>query len=340
MTKDRKMIQSYAFRNRDGLLGIFQREDEIVHLYVDTEYSTYTCRNWKEWTQQAESEHDKRFAGGDITKPTEKSIYYYLLQFCEDINIDVLDLVEVKEPGFFFSRISKGNFRFNYLGDSYYQEIRAYQAIQNTLDSLLYVVEPSETNFNSYGHKIRELLILACTEVEYLLLRVLMENGYPKRKTYKTNDYIHCLPILKLNEYKVILGQYPNLKVFEPFANWNSASATQTLEWYDAYNSVKHNRGGSLEKANFKHLLDAIAAIHILLEAQYGKNVFHKWTQYKEAKSVFETVSRPCWNPSEISVPIFSGYRLNANWIGAMQYFACHPIAGKPPKPKCLTCGK
>lgn len=334
------MLQSYAFRNRDGLLGIFQKEDDIVHLYVDSQFYTYYCRNWKEWTQQAESDYDQRFAGGDILKPTEKSIYYYLLITCESINIDVLDLVEVKNPGFFFSRISRGNFQFNYVGDSFYQEIRAYQAIQDSLDSLLYVVEPSETNFESYGHKIRELLILACTEVEYLLLRILMENGYPKKKTYNTTDYIQCLPILKLNEYKVILGQYPNLKIFQPFFNWNTQSPTQTLEWYDAYNSVKHNRGGSLKNANFKNLLDAIAAIHILLEAQYGKNIFHKWTQYKNAKSVFESVSRPEWSPAEISVPIFEGYEIKTNWIGSLQYFACNPIPSRPPKPKCVTCGK
>ena len=334
------MLQSYAFRNRDGLLGIFQKEDDTVHLYVDSQFYKYYCGNWKEWTQQATSDYDQRFAGGDVSKPTEKSIGYYLLRFCESINIDVLDLVEVENPGLFFSRISRGNFQFNYVGDSYYQEIRAYQAIQDSLDSLLYVVEPSVTNFESYGHKIRELLILACTEVEYLLLRLLIENGYPQKKTYNTTDYIQCLPILKLNEYKVVLGQYPNLKIFQPFENWNNQSPTQTLEWYDAYNSVKHNRGGSLKNANFKNLLDAIAAIHILLEAQYGKNVFHKWTQYKEAKSIFESVSRPEWNPAEISVPIFAGYEINPNWIGALQYFACNPIPSKPPKPKCLKCGR
>jgi hypothetical protein len=334
------MLQSYAFRNRDGLLGMFQKEDDVIHLYVDSIFYTYTCRNWSEWTQQVTGGHDARFIGGDILQPTEKSIGFYLLQFCEHINIDVLDLVEIQNPGFFFPRISRGNFEFNYVGDGYYQDIRAYQAIQNSLDDLLYVVEPSVTNFDTYGHKIRELLILACTEVEYLLLRVLMENGYPQKKTYNTTDYIQCLPILKLNEYRVLLGQYPNLKKFEPFSNWNTQSTTQSLEWYDAYNSVKHNRGGSLKNANFKHLLDAIAAIHILLEAQYGKNIFNRLRQYKDAKSVFESINRPNWSSSEISAPIFNGYEIDTNWIGALRYFVCNPIPSKAPKPKCTMCGK
>lgn len=42
------MLQSYAFRNRDGLLGIFQKEGDVVHLYVDSQFYTYDCRDWKE----------------------------------------------------------------------------------------------------------------------------------------------------------------------------------------------------------------------------------------------------------------------------------------------------
>lgn len=95
------MLKSYAFRNRDGLLGIFQKEGDVVHLYVDSQLYTYDCRGWKKWTQQALGEYDKRFVGGDIVKPTDKSIYYYLLRFCESIDIEVLDLVEVANPGFF-----------------------------------------------------------------------------------------------------------------------------------------------------------------------------------------------------------------------------------------------
>ncbi len=110
------MIQSYAFRNRDGLLGIFQKEDDIVHLYVDSQFYTYECRNWKEWTQQAESDYDQRFAGGDTSKPTEKINYYYLLRFCEGINIDVLDLVESRRSRIFLFAYQQRKFSIQLRG--------------------------------------------------------------------------------------------------------------------------------------------------------------------------------------------------------------------------------
>lgn len=334
------MVKTYAFSTQDGVLGLLQKENDIIHLYVDSKFYVYDCRNWSEWTRQVNAAHDPRFANGNILEPTPTSTQYFLLQYAETININIREFNEVESVGFYYPRISRGNFEFNYVGDGFHQDIRAYQAIQSSLDALLYVVEPSETNFNSYGQKIRELLILACTEVEYLLLRVLIENGYPKKQTYKTSDYINCLPTLKLNEYSAVLGQYPNLKTFKPFSLWNKDQPTKSLEWYDAYNSVKHNRGGNLKNANFKNLLDSIAAIHILIEAQYGKDVFDRFRQHREATSIFESKKRPTWSSSEIVAPIFNGYEINPSWIGALQYFVCHPLAGKPPKTKCSQCGK
>lgn len=334
------MVRTFAFSTHDGVLGLFQKENDIVHLYVDSEFYRYSCENWSEWTRQVDAAHDNRFKGGDVISPTPASVEYFLLQYAESINIHLKDFAEIKDAGFFYPRVSRGNFEFNYVGDGFHQDIRAYQAIQTSLDDLLYVVEPSTTNFASYGQKIRELLILACTEVEYLLLRVLIENGYKKKQSYSTADYINCLPILKLNEYSAILGQYPNLKTFSPFSLWDTAQPTRSLEWYDAYNSVKHNRGGNLKNANFKNLLDAISAIHILIEAQYGKDVFDKFRQYTNANSIFESTSRPSWNCTDIVAPVFSGYELDASWIGALQYFACYPVASKQPKTKCSLCGK
>tara|TARA_R110001583_G_scaffold194730_1_gene366775 strand:+ start:67902 stop:68873 length:972 start_codon:yes stop_codon:yes gene_type:complete len=317
-------MSTYSFKNKDGNIGIFQKENDTVHLYVDSEgyYEYYCCQQWSDWTSQASSDYNERFKGGDVTTPTQKSIEYYMLRFAESIDINVLDLYEIKNPGFFYPRISRGNFKFNYVNDSYHQDVRAYQSIQNSLDNLLYTIEPSKKNFHSYGQKVRELLILACTEVEYLLLRVLLENGYDEKKSYTTQDYIKCLPLLKLNEYTVVLEQYPNIETFKPFEKWAETKPTKSLRWYDAYNSVKHNRGGNLENANFQNLLDAIAAIHIIIEAQYGINVFKKFKQYADAKSVFRSTARPTWKTNEISAPLFSGDDLNAKWIGSLEYFS------------------
>lgn len=333
------MSQSYAFKNKQGNLGLFQKDGDVVHYHINNGmFPIYGCHSWTRWVHQVEAGYQK----GDKENPTPDSISFYLSDHAESVNHEVQNLVKVENPGYHYPRINRGNIEFNYINDSFHQDIRAYRNIQGALDALFDMLEPNQSNFNSYGHKIRELLILACTEVEYLLLKVITENGYEQKDIYRTSDYVACLDALRLGSFKAELIQYPSIKTFAPFQGWSKESPTKSLPWYDAYNAVKHNRGDNIAKANFEHVLDAVAAIHILLEAQYGIDIFSKWKQYSEDRSLFITVTSPSWEPNEVAVPIFEGYEKNARWLGVKEYFLEHPIkAFQRPKPvPCLHCGK
>ncbi|RYE38341.1 MAG: hypothetical protein EOP48_27245, partial [Sphingobacteriales bacterium] len=118
-----------------------------------------------------------------------------------------------------------------------------FQSASDDLNKKLFnYIEPAIANLSAYGHKIRELLILACTEVECLLVKALIENGYDERDRYSTNDYVKCKSLLGLDDFEVKLIQYSSVKSFRPFKGWDASSPTKTLLWYNAYNSVKHNR--------------------------------------------------------------------------------------------------
>ncbi|MFJ3370578.1 hypothetical protein [Pseudomonas sp. NPDC086251] len=168
--------------------------------------------------------------------------------------------------------------------------------------------------------------------MEFLLLKALTENGFTKKVIYTTTDYAHCLDLFRLNQWKVELIQYPAIKTFVPFKGWDKDNATKSLPWYSAYNAVKHNRGDNIAEANFEHVLDAVAALHILLEAQYGLAVFDKLNQRSEERSLFMTVVLPAWTPSEMSVPIFRNYQGDTSWAGSHEYFSVHPLAPKKPE--------
>ncbi|RDJ54572.1 hypothetical protein AB722_19695, partial [Acinetobacter baumannii] len=71
---------------------------------------------------------------------------------------EIVELLEVESPGYFYPRIARENIDFNYISNDFKQDIRAYQNIQNSLDELFNYIEPSTINFSSFGHKIRELL--------------------------------------------------------------------------------------------------------------------------------------------------------------------------------------
>lgn len=128
--------------------------------------------------------------------------------------------------------------------------------------------------------------------------------------------------MLKLNCFEVQLNQYPKLGTFKPFNNWSAEQPTKSIVWYDAYNSVKHNRGDNINQANFANLLDAIAAIHILLEGQYGSNIFIKHQSLTDDNSLFTTTKKPNWNLSEITVPLLlQGYETESKWLSSIKYF-------------------
>lgn len=315
------MLQAMAFRNATGHLGFIQKDGDTINYFVNTDnelYSVNGTNSWKSWVQQVEG----GYLSGDKETITKASIEYFLNGYCETININIVEIADVTRPGSYYPRIDRENIYFNYVNEQFLQDVRAYQNIQASLDQLFNYIEPSIANLSAYGHKIRELLILACTEVECLLVKTLLENGYQQRDRYSTNDYVKLKSILGLDRFEVKLTQYPSLKAFKPFHGWDDGNPTKTLPWYNAYNSVKHNRSDNITDANFEHLLDAMSAIHILLESQYGKDIFERWSGRTEDRSIFKTTTRPKWACNLVSSPIFTaGYDIKVSWPEKRQYF-------------------
>lgn len=316
------MDQFWVFRTKSGKLGLVRKTKGTIKYYIEDQLVPISGQwEWSDWVDSVM----RGYAQGDTEQLNINSLTYNF--FYENKNEEVMELTELKNPGYFYPRIARENLAFNYVSSEFQQDIRAYRNIQNALDELFNYIEPSVINFSSFGHKIRELLILACTEVEYLLLKVLTDNGYPDKKVYRTQDYVKCKEILKLDSFEVQLNQYPNLGVFKPFVSWNSSSPTKSIVWYDAYNSVKHNRGDNIHKANLENLLNAVSAIHILLESQYGNKIFKKWESYTEDRSMFYTVKAPIWELKEITVPILEQvYEVKTSWIGPRKYFEDFPL--------------
>jgi hypothetical protein len=147
------------------------------------------------------------------------------------------------------------------------------------LDELLTFVEPSKSTLATYSHKARELLILACTEVEHTWQRYLRKASLaaPTRRQFTTNDYIKLKAPLFLDEYEVGLPRYPDISLMRPFAAWSlSPSPTKTLRWYEAYNSTKHNRSRHFSEATLGNCLEAVAANIVLFSVSFGPLVlFH-----------------------------------------------------------------
>jgi len=157
-------------------------------------------------------------------------------------------------------------------GEGYTDATTAFVSIQSDLIDLLRVIEAHPNNHEAYGHATRELLILACTEIELLWRSVLACNGFQFANSSRpsTNDYVHVLSPLKLDQWAVGLRRYNEYPEIVPFSGWNAAQPTQSLSWYAAYNAAKHDRVSNFHKATLRSALDSMAALFVLLVAQFG----------------------------------------------------------------------
>jgi len=205
-------------------------------------------------------------------------------------------------PGHYYPRIARplatSQDATLFLPDAY-REQRYILGAQNQLAALIddlrricRVVQPTPDTLNVYGHEIRNLLILAATEVEMHWRGILRENGQPKAG--KTAHYVALADPMRLRDYIVHFHPCPDIAPVTPFVAWDAAEPSQSLPWYDAYNGVKHNREFEFEKATIGHAFCAIAGCAVMLVAQFGDDAL------TPELSSFLSVEPPAWPIGEM----------------------------------------
>lgn len=142
--------------------------------------------------------------------------------------------------------------------------------LQKLVDIFSYI-EPVECNLSCYGHRLRELIILASTEFENQCRHILMANQIrPQGRDYTSKDFIKLNKPAHLTDYEVKFKSYADLHPFKPFDDWNENQPTKSLKWYDKYNHVKHDRGNDFVDASLETSLNAIASNIILYAVRFG----------------------------------------------------------------------
>jgi hypothetical protein len=173
-------------------------------------------------------------------------------------------------------------------------------ALTRQLDRICQTVHPTPAIFAAFGHDIRNLLILACTEVESLWRGVLVANGVT-RDRFSTNDYVKLCAAMRLDAYAVTFPSYPWLAPISPFAGWgNTGKPSQELGWYDAYNAVKHNRETEFARGTLEQAFAAVTACAVMMVAQFG--IANGLGQQSELRAFFSISATPSWPLSEVYI--------------------------------------
>lgn len=173
--------------------------------------------------------------------------------------------------------------------------------IQKLQEILLYV-EPAMNCLQTYSHKLRELLILACTEFECCF------KGYNFGNNERTSDYVKILELVDLKKYKIELAGYSETFQSKPFATWNPTEPTRSLPWYYAYTQTKHNRTGSFNLATLENCINAICANIIMFTIRYSPHSLYNEMDVCSSM-VRNTFALRIENTDDIYIPILEGER-------------------------------
>lgn len=146
---------------------------------------------------------------------------------------------------------------------------RPFMMLQKDIIDLFEYIEPAHQNLDTYSLRTFELLLRVCTEVEANFKSIFKANTFSKtERNWNIEDYYKVQLSHYLAEYRIRMPYWKGAgKIVEPFKAWSSGYAT--LDWYDAYNKSKHDRGANLHRANLNSLINAFAGLSVLLAAQY-----------------------------------------------------------------------
>lgn len=163
---------------------------------------------------------------------------------------------------------------------------QALMILIKALTELFNYIEPDKQSLKVYSHKIRELLILACTEFENQCVCILKKRSINSQGNYYTTlDYVKLIEYCHLKEYVVQFGRYNDLEKIKPFNTWENSQPTKSLSWYDAYNQTKHSRSTNFKEATFENLLYAISANIVMYCVRFGPMYL-----YNNMPSLFSTM--------------------------------------------------
>lgn len=195
------------------------------------------------------------------------------------------------------------------------------------LYELFNYVQPHYYNRKVFSHRIYELFLRTATEFEANCKEILIANGYKTNSYLNIKDYFKIAGVAKLSKYIVNFGRWEKKGDFKPYKSW-SGKEYQPLPWYQAYNSVKHNRHKNFSDANLDNLMNAIAGLLCILHAQFGEDMaevcFEQLTAIPNDQQKVETstfvIQAPVFKDKEMYEFIWENIKSNPNPVAEYSF--------------------
>ncbi len=310
------MTESYSFYFNDGRrflqhpIFTFVVDDLVYIQRFDIEFG-YMQRQWEGQPLEGKSleEHAKAYTDRITPVPT-----------------DIVSKTIPLHPGKYYPRIHKPGLKEANFPENHFnvidrkvlgQSLITANIILKKLSSIFETVSPDVANETVYGHELRNLLLLSAMEVESAWSAILRANNYQFNTKQNgdinssTNDYVKLCKPLHLDKYKVSFVLHSDLQDIKPFENWIDSNPTTSLNWYNAYNKVKHDREQNLILASLKNAINSVAGVLVMLRAQFGEEQTF-WSQ-GEFANIFIELDK-AYNLEDYYVPFSNDKHIPCNW--------------------------
>lgn len=149
--------------------------------------------------------------------------------------------------------------------------VRYYLNIESKLIETNQYVEHCEDNMNAYSNEFANIIMLSGSELDLLLKDYSKLNGeILNDKKYNMGEYKKHF---KDNILKANIEMINQDITISPFENYDPKNQEDKLEWWVAYNNIKHNRIAYKSDASLKNALYIIAAHYIILNRTISKSL-------------------------------------------------------------------
>lgn len=136
---------------------------------------------------------------------------------------------------------------------------RYYQILEERFYNSIRYVELDISNFNTYSIEFINQIQTIGAEIDTVLkLMCGFTPSCRKNMTDYSNQILQSYPDIKNHEVRT-----GNIGI-KPFESWDIENSAKSLEWWNAYNYVKHARNENFKKANLKNVLSALMGLYLL----------------------------------------------------------------------------
>ena len=170
----------------------------------------------------------------------------------------------------------------------------AFHRIQRQLLEVFEMVSPIRAHETVFGAGIQQVLTLAAREVETLLRAAFEENAPSSNGHSNIKNWHRLHEPMRLGEWSAVLRHFPEWGALSPFCDW---TANHAPSWWTANNKFKHEEDQS-GRANLGAAIEAMSAIRILLEAQFGPGVEEFLPD--AGLTTIDITDRPKWSTDEL----------------------------------------